>query len=173
MCVMELLDGNVSACRLGETIKTVLKLAKKKASDIPSNATVLNYDVEILILALRQLGEDLSRDENISLLTDETSKFGEKDMRYHVAASDGNMMVIGLSEIETKSAKDTLSTYKEICNEASMKILVHTVATMSDRAATEVKVNELLQQHRKEVLPMVVKEYDSMMSAEEKGPLKF
>ena len=73
---MQLLDGNVSACRVGETIKTVLKLAKKKASDIPSNATVLTYNVERLILAQRQLGDDLSRDENISLLTDETSKFG-------------------------------------------------------------------------------------------------
>ena len=113
--------------------------------------------------------------------SDETSKFGEKYMGYHFAASEGNMMVLGLREIETKSAKDTLSTYNEILrdidecskstrNEASMKILVHTVATMSDRAATEVKVNELLQQYRKEVLLMVVKEYDSM-SAEEKGPL--
>ena len=118
-----------------------VKLAKTKASAIPRNATVLNYNVERLILAKRQLGKDWSGDENISLLTEETSKFGEKYMGYHGAASDGNMMVIGLSEIETKSAKDTLSTNKEILrdidecskstrNEASMKILVHTVATM-------------------------------------------
>ena len=69
MCVIQLLDGNVSACRVGETIKTVLKLAKKKASDIPSNATVLNYNVERHIWPKG----NLSRDENISLLTDETS----------------------------------------------------------------------------------------------------
>ena len=93
-------------------------------------------------------------------------------MGYHVAASDGDMMVLGLREIEIKCAKDTLSTYKEILrdidecsksthNEASMKILVHTVATMSDRAATEVK-----QQYQKEVLPMVVKGYDSMSAGD-------
>ena len=76
-------------------------------------------------------------------------------MGYHVAGPDGNLMVLGLREIEAKSAKDTLQTYKEILqdidncsksatNESSMKILLHTIATMSDRAATEVKFNELL-----------------------------
>ena len=63
VCVMELLDNNVSACRVGETIEMVLALANLMASDIPSNATVLNYNMETLILAHRQLGEDLPREK--------------------------------------------------------------------------------------------------------------
>ena len=42
--------------------------------------------------------------KTISLLTDETSKFGEKYMGCHVAGPVGNITVLGLREIETKSA---------------------------------------------------------------------
>ena len=154
VCVMELLDNNVSACRVGETIEMVLALANLMASDIPSNATVLNYNVETHS-SPKATGRRIAQRKNLSLLTDETNKFGDKYMGYHVAGPDGNLMVLGLREIEAKSAKDTLQTYKEILqdidncsksamNEASMKILLHTIATMSDRADTEVKFNELL-----------------------------
>ena len=43
MCVMELLD-NISASRVGQVMKTVLKLVGIEASDIPSTVTVLNYN---------------------------------------------------------------------------------------------------------------------------------
>ena len=122
----------------------------------------------------------MSREKNTTLLTDETSKFGDKYMGYHTADSHGNMYVLGLREIETKSAQDTLTTYRAILddiaerskcvnNEASTKILVNTVATMSDRAATEVKFNELLRTYR-EVLPMIIEGYDDMSPAD-KAPL--
>ena len=83
-CVMELLTDNVNACRVGQA---VLKLADMTACHIPSNAIVLNYNVARLVLAQRQLGEDLSREKNTTLLTDETSKFGDKYMGYHTADS--------------------------------------------------------------------------------------
>ena len=35
-------------------------------------------------------------------------------MGYHVAASDGNMMVLGLREIDTKSAKDTFAAFVNV-----------------------------------------------------------
>ena len=182
MCVMELLDNNISASRVGQAIKTVLKLVGIEASDIPSTATVLNYNVERLVLAQRQLGEDLSEKKNTALLTDETSKFGEKYMGYHTADAEGNLWVLGLREMVTKSAQDTLSTYKEILqdiddrtraskNETSMKILLHTVATMSDRAATELKFNQLLQDYRKDTLPQFIEGYDCL-SEDDRAPLE-
>ena len=63
-CIMQLFANNVSACRVGETIETVLTLANLTASNIPTNAKVLNYNVERLILAQRLLGEDLSREKH-------------------------------------------------------------------------------------------------------------
>ena len=50
-CVMELLTDNVSACRVGQAIQAVLKLADMTACYIPSNATVFNYNVARLVLA--------------------------------------------------------------------------------------------------------------------------
>ena len=177
-----LLDNNISASRVGQAIKTVLKLVGIEASDIPSTATVLNYNLERLVLAQRQLGEGLSEKKNTALLTDETSKFGEKYMGYHTADAEGNLWVLGLREMETKSAQDTLSTYKGILhdiddrtrtrkNETSMKILLHTVATMSDRVATELKFNQLLQDYRKDTLPQFIEGYDCL-SEDDRAPLE-
>ena len=67
-CVMELLTDNVNACRVSQAIQAVLKLADMTACHIPSNATVFNYNVARLVLAQRQLGEDLSREKNTTLL---------------------------------------------------------------------------------------------------------
>ena len=89
---------------------------------------------ERLVLAQRQLGQELSKKENTALLTDETSKFGEKYAGYHTANAEGSLWVLGLREIKTKFAQYTLSTYKEILqdiddrpraskNKTSMKIL--------------------------------------------------
>ena len=145
-------------------------------------------NVERLVLAQKQLAEELPEKPSTVLLTDETSKFGKKYMgdyigdsdgntwettlgiqmetlgrlrwgfrwKYlgdHVGDSDGNTWVLGLREMETKSASDTLETFKVILQDidnhasvasqqadgditsipaASLRILFHTEATMSD-----------------------------------------
>jgi hypothetical protein len=64
---------------------------------------------------------------------------------------------LGLKEIETKSTKDTLAVFQQILTDldnssnddsVSKEIITHTTATISDRAATEVKFNELIEQYR-------------------------
>ena len=57
-------------------------------------------------------------------------------MGYRGAASDGNMMVIGLREIETKSAKDTLSTYKEILRDNRRMQQEHTQRSFHEDPGT-------------------------------------
>ena len=115
----------------------------------------------------------LSQKENTCLLTDETSKLGTKFMGYHMADKEGNIWVLGLHEMVSKSGKDTLSTFKDILadidvrckatnNEFSSNILKHISATMSDRASTELKFSELLQQYRESVIPLVASNYNRL-----------
>lgn len=88
------------------------------------------------------------------------------------------MFVLGLRQIQTKSGRDTLSTFQEILNdidacskradnEISNRILTNIVATMSDRAATEQKFHDLLQNMRADILPLVYENWDVLSSAEQ------
>ena len=103
-------------------------------------------------------------------MTDETSKFGSKLIGYECSDSGGNLWVLGLKEIKTKSANDTLAVFQQILtdldnnsndNSVSKDIISHITATMSDRAATEVKFNELIELYRTEVLPLAYHNYDT------------
>jgi len=51
-------------------------------------------------------------------------------------------------------------------NQVSKEIICHIVATMSDRAATEVKFNDMLYSYRKEILPLFYANYDTFSKAE-------
>ena len=102
-CIMQIFANNVSACRVGETIETVLTLANLTASN----------NVERLILAQRQLGEDLSSEKHQPYHR-RNQQVWRKVHGYHVAGPDGIMMVFAQREIETTSAKETLAAYKDI-----------------------------------------------------------
>ncbi|WAR28078.1 hypothetical protein MAR_013782 [Mya arenaria] len=60
---------------------------------------------------------ELERDtisKDLCLMTDETSKAGNKYMGYEARDTDGKLWVLGLTEICTKSSQDTLNVFKEI-----------------------------------------------------------
>ena len=89
------------------------------------------------------------------------SRKGAKYMGYEASDSSGKLWVLGIREMASKSAVDTLSVFKEILsdidctcqqaeNEPSKVILQHIVATISDRATTKVKFNTLLKDYRDE-----------------------
>ncbi len=113
-------------------------------------------------------------------MTDETSKFGKQFIGYEAADEEGNIWVLGLHDIETKSAADTLTVLWQILqdlddrarcttNSVSHYVLQHISATMSDRAATEVKFNDILETHRKELLPVVYENWDTLNDEEQKS----
>jgi hypothetical protein len=158
-----LLELNVSAQNVEKVIRTVLKLVNKHTDRLPSKSTVLNMNVERLVLSQTQLNEQLPDKTNLTLYTDETTKFGTKYSGYHTSDTEGRMYVLGLRQLVTKSGQDTLSVLNEILQdiddrskEADMtakRILINISAAMSDRASTEKKFNELLQELRSNVLP--------------------
>jgi len=81
-CVYELLTLHVSASKVGSVITSVLKLANKKPNKAPSKSTVPNMNLHRLCLAHSHIAEVFTKATNTRLLTDETSKFGEKYMGY-------------------------------------------------------------------------------------------
>ena len=154
-CVYELLNHNVSVSKIGPVIATVLGMVGKECEKLPSKSTVLNMNLQRLHLSHQHLGEAFAAESDSCLLTDETSRKGAKYMGYEASDSSGKLWVLGVREMASKSAADTLSVFKEILSdidltcqqsqhEPSKLILQHIVATMSDRAATEVKFNTLL-----------------------------
>jgi hypothetical protein len=109
--------------------------------------------------------------KNITLHTDETSKYGNKWGSFASRDSDGNYLVLGMRDMATKSSQDTLDCFKEILNDinlasenehAGKNILINIKNTMSDKAATEKKFNEILSEYRKEILPQVIKNYEQL-----------
>ena len=110
-------------------------------------------------------------------MTNETSKFGTKFMGYEASDSEGNLWVLGLREIETKSSQNTLIVFREILcdldnslniDSASKDIIAHITVAMADRAATEVRFNNLLEEYRKEILPLAYHNYETF-TADEKS----
>lgn len=130
-------------------------------------------NIQRLCLAKKQLQEQLSNKINTTLHTDETSKVGIKYGGFSVRDSEGSYFALGLREMATKSAQNTLDTFKEILQDISDtnkealvnsgdKILCNIQNTMSDRAATELKFNELLENYRVELLPQIRTDYNTM-----------
>ena len=81
--------------------------------------TVDNIALAKIQLCQRQIGDVHASQEKTSLMSDETSKFGEKYNVYIV--SDGNQTpyCLGLREMSSKSAETVFETFKEILNDIS------------------------------------------------------
>lgn len=178
LCIYDLLDNGVTARKIPAVVDSVLSLVDKRANRMPARSTIVEMNLERLALAQKQLGDVFSQKDNTSLLTDETSKNGDKFMGFEGADEEGNMYVLGLRDIETKSAEDTLKVFKELLqdlddaakcadNSISNSVLQHLQCTMSDRAATEVKFNELLHKYRSEALPVIVTNWDDLTEQEQ------
>ena len=178
-CIFEMLENRVSARNVSKIITCVLKFAGHTMSHTPSTSTINNMNIQRLLLAQKQLGDEFASQPNTTLLSDETTKFATKMEGIHATDMTGRTWVLGMREIQTKSSSDVMNTLNEILkdvderskvteSEHSRSILVNISARLSDRAATELKFGELLQEAKKELLP-IVREGFSEMSAEDQN----
>ena len=161
-CVYELLNNDVTTSRVSPVIETVLKLAGVNANKLSSISTVNNMNVQRLMLSRSHVSNNIAKeDEPCCLLSDEASKYGQKLEGFHLSDSHGKTWVLGLRHLVTQSGRDTLQTLQEIWpisigensdNLGCKQILLNIVSTMSDRAATPMKFNSLLEEYRTNVL---------------------
>jgi E1A/CREB-binding protein len=168
----EILQHNVSVSNIPAVIECVLNLVNVKPNRLPSRSTIIDMNLQRLFVS-----KTCRRGLFETVLTDETSKFGARYMGYEASGTDGNLWVLELRDIETKSADNTLKVFKEIFSDlndisdsendpVSRDIIKHICATLSDRAATEMKFNNLLESYRKDVLPLIYLNYDTLSDNE-------
>lgn len=136
-------------------------------------------NIERLMLAQKQLSESLPNRENLTIYTDESTKYVTKFGGYHLSDSEGRIYVLGLRQLLTKSGRDTLAVFQDILQDiddrsekthlASMKILLKITATMSDRASSELQFNELLEKFRADVLPELMTNWNELSDEEQRS----
>ncbi|CAC5385261.1 unnamed protein product [Mytilus coruscus] len=112
-CVMNLQNNNISASKIREVIRTVCSLCKRQPNRVPSATTVNRISDMKLSIATKQV-EDLSKKSNLTLYSDETSKFGKSFEVFAVTDEDKNSYLLGLREMNCKSSETVLETFKDI-----------------------------------------------------------
>ena len=70
-------------------------------------------------LACHQLAEELSEEDNLTLHSDSTSKFGQHYGSFQISV-EGSTYTLGLSEMLTSSAEKTLDTLKQILDDIEL-----------------------------------------------------
>ena len=180
-CCYELLSLNVGVQNVKAVITTVLKnIVHKSAERLPSCTTLCDMMIESLTVAQAQLGEELTREETNyhTLQTDGTTKYGEHFVTYDIATNE-TVYHLGLCQIFSGSAQNTLDTLVEILDDLNVvskelggssvsdKVLLKIKNTMSDRHSAEKLFSQLLQEFRSTILPDIVSEWDKMSPHEQ------
>lgn len=172
--VMNLLDCNVAVHNVGRVIKTVSHLCGRVPNKLPSRQTVDRINDQRIAISTKQL-ESVAEKKDLTLYSDETSKYGRSFEVFAVSDAQKNTYLLGLREMSNKSASTVLDTLKEILNDISeisngtdtgSRILSCIKNTMSDRAATEKKFQHLLESYRLEILPKVKVGWEQMNDIE-------
>ena len=93
-CVYSILENHVGAKHVGPVINTVLSLVNKKANKLPCVSTIINMNLQRLVLSQIQLAEILSQNL-IPLFTQMRPPNLEIVCGYHVRNTDGNYFTLG------------------------------------------------------------------------------
>ena len=108
--VYTLLQHHVGTQHVAPVIEAVLKLGDRAANKLPSKSTVNDMNIQRLALSQKQLSDALPNLSNLTLQSDEASKYGAKYMGYEAQDMTGGSWGLGLRYIETKSAAHCLDT---------------------------------------------------------------
>ncbi len=181
-CVWDLITKHVSFSNVSAVIAIVLDTCNMKYDRLPSESTIRSMNKDRILVSQIQLAS-IASNKDTTIQTDETPKHGNIYMTYAITDQEGESYLLGLRQMASKSAKDTLETLKEtladitdICEKASAgsdighQLLCQIRNTMSDRAATETLFNKMLQTYREECLPLFYKNWQHF-SEEAQGKL--
>ncbi|XP_072177862.1 uncharacterized protein [Diadema setosum] len=145
---------------------------------LPKKTTATEMLYEGRKLSQIQVARVLQEEENTTLSSDATTKFGHHYSAFDIyKGSDGgsSSMMIGMGESVGGTAQTTLDTLLGLLHEISdmpgstqgvNKIIRNIKNTMSDRHVAEKKFNELLKEYRQNILPEIVDGWEEMNSDE-------
>ncbi|XP_076075718.1 uncharacterized protein LOC143046441 [Mytilus galloprovincialis] len=176
-CVINLSDLKVPIEKISPVIKQIADICGKIPNNLPSTRTIERMIDSKIAIAHKQISNVLSNKIDTTLYTDETRKYGKTLQTYIVTDDNKTSYVLGLREMLDKSSKSCLDTFKEIlkditdhCYEqekdnekqAGYELLCHLKNTMSDRASTEKAFNVLLENFRREILPLIIEDWNKL-----------
>ncbi|KAH3721064.1 hypothetical protein DPMN_063979 [Dreissena polymorpha] len=152
LCVMNLLSEGVGVNHVKKVIKHVAQFCGRTVEKLPSVRTINRIGDQRAGVAYMHISEELGCEKDTTLQSDETRKSGSCYEVFSVRDSSEKEWVIGLKDMINKSSDNCLATLKLIINDINdctntsvgKQILAEIKNTMSDRAATEKKFQELL-----------------------------
>ena len=174
-CCIELLSMNVATTQVEPVIRSVLlNVAGIEVGALPKSSTLSNVLTEMKCLAYEQLSDELITENNITLHSDGTSKFGQHFGSYQLS-TESSMYSLGLCEMLTGSAEVTLHTFRQIIDDLSLvsgkkgadAVVAKIKNTMSDRHIVQKNFNTLLEDYRADVLPFIVQDWDKLSTTEQ------
>ena len=174
-CCIELLSMNVATSQVEPVIRSVLRnIASIEVGDLPKPSTLSGMLAEMKCLAYEQISDELSAQENITLHSDGTSKFGQHYGSYQIS-TDSSVYSLGLCEMLTGTADLTLHTFKQIISDLNVSVgegcgdtvVAKIKNTMSDRHIVQKNFNSLLEDYCLEILPSVVYDWEQLSVAEQ------
>ena len=119
-CCIELLSLNVGVKQIEPVIRSVLQnVAAMDVDLLPAPSTLTNMLAEMKGLACQQLCEVLSQEENLTLHSDGTSKYGMHYVGFQMS-TESSAYSLGLLEMITDSASQTLATLKQIMGDIEL-----------------------------------------------------
>ena len=187
MLYEDLLCMGVSTRNIEGVIRKVLKYVIDADVGRLPKATFAKY----MLLQARSLAQiqvvdelvDGFDSENRTLHSDGTSKKGHSFITFDIVNDAGKTFVAGLREVSSGDAESQLQVLENILEDvcamfglqndgkdqedkAMNKILKSIKNVMSDRCAVQKRFNNLFTNYRKEILPTVVKEWESLSEEE-------
>ena len=174
-CCLELLSMNVGIQQVDPIIRSVLKnIVGMEIDKLPKPATLVRMLTELKCLSYQQIADELQECENITLHADGTFKFGQHYGSFQIS-TDTTAYSLGLSQMLTGSAQQTLDLFKQILSDfqqnvgsqAKSKLLTSIKNTMSDRHIVQKNFNCLLEEYRAMILPEVITSWHDLSIEEQ------
>ena len=151
LCSIKLLGMNVGISNVQPIIRCVLQhIASLEVKELPCTATLVRMLTEMKVLACQQLSEELSKQENLMLHSNGTSKFGQHYYLFLISTRH-SVYTLGLPEMLTGSTTQVMHTYKKVLSDIELAagpnsgnhILSEIKNTMSHRKELQPSSSEL------------------------------
>ena len=147
-CIMELLSHNVGILHVQLVIHSILKMAGVECNKLSQHTAISDMMIEARALSQMQLAEVLTQENDNTLHTDGTTKFGHKYSSYQVSTKDTTYS-LGLRETASGSAVMILEILKSITLIKLPNAKIQLVLKLETRFLAELKVRCQTEQAQK------------------------
>ncbi|KAK3084131.1 hypothetical protein FSP39_008756 [Pinctada imbricata] len=144
----EFRSRNVGVEHISPLINSVLSLVNTTAVNLPSKSSAALLTCELGIIGRQHIKEEIKTSDNISMLRDGTTKKGHHFYGVEISTNQ-KIITAGLREVHDGKASTYVDCVNEIIGDIegedkSIEVKTKVKNFMTDRCATEAKVNKIL-----------------------------